>query len=396
MRLSVTFFLQAGLAILILAVAGGAAAYFLMTKKETKKRTEQPSGAVLVTTEQFSPADQVITVKAMGQVQPALETTLKPRISGEIIETGVDFVPGGFFKAGDVVLKIDPKDYELAIQKDKAAVSQAQAALDLEMGKQAIARDELDILQKSTGEKLKSTDLALRKPQLEQAKADLEQAKADLALAELDLSRTTITAPFNALVVTRSANLGDVVSSTSTLATLVSTDEYWVEISVPVHDLLYLDLPEPGGTGGAKADVVMDAGRGTREGHLARVTGSVDSSSRLVTMLVSVSDPLFLNERQDTAPLMLGDYVQVVLTGKRLKNGTRLPLLAIRDGSTIWVAQDGKLIMRKVEIYYEDRDYAYLPAGQISADDQIVTTDIPAPVGGMLLRVDAKSSEVTQ
>lgn len=389
-----SFIIRAGLAVLILVIAVSLAVYFKSTKQETQKRVSKPSSAVLVTTEHYAPRDHVIRLKAMGLVSPSLETSLKSRVSGEIIETSPNFVPGGFFMKDDVILKIDPRDYELAVQKAKSAVAQAQANLSLEMGKQAIARDELKILKQSTGETFESTDLALRKPQLQQAQANLDEAKANLALAELDLERTEVKAPFNGLIIARSANLGDMVSAQEALATLVSSDEYWIEISVPVYDLSALDLPSPGAVANSAATIVLDGARGTRTGKLARVTGSLDSASRLVTMLVQISDPLLLQEAENLnadknpvkSPLVLGDYVQVVLDGKTLGRAVRLPLSVVRDGQSVWIMRDGKMAIQKINIAYKDRDYAYVVQG-ITEEDAVVTSDIAAPIEGMELRI---------
>lgn len=399
--------IRAGLAMLIVAIAIVLAAYFVENKKETKKKTDKAPESVLVQTRTFPPGDHIVQITAMGQVVPSLATDLKPRVSGEIIRVAPEFVPGGYFEKGETILEIDPADYALEIEKKKAILRQAQAALDLEMGRQAIAKDELKILQKSTGAKLGQTGLALRKPQLEQARADVEQARADLALAELDIARTRITAPFNALVSVRNANLGDIVSAQDTLATLVSTDEYWIELSVPVHDMIYLSLPGADGRGGSRATIMLDGNRGQRGGTLARMTGTLDTQSRLVSMLVSVPDPLLLDyarsaymlllknrqgadiftQKTEKPPLVLGDYVQVALDGKILKNAVRLPVSALRDGATVWTARAGQLAIRAVKIAYRDRNYAYITEG-IEPGEALVVSDIAAPVEGMPLRIE--------
>lgn len=399
--------IRAGLAVLIVAIALMLAVYFTENKKETKKKTEKAPESTLVQTQSFTPGDHIIQITAMGQVAPSLSTDLKPRVSGEILRVASEFVPGGYFEKGETILEIDPADYKLEIEKKKAALQQAQADFDLEMGRQEIAKDELAVLQKSTGQKIGKTDLALRRPQLEQARANVEQAKADLALAELDLARTRLTSPFNALVSARNVNLGDVVSAQETLATLVSTDEYWIELSVPVHDMIHLTLPDAEGRGGSRATVMLDGNRGQRGGKLVRMTGTLDPQSRLVSMLVSVPDPLLLDyarsaymlllknrqgadiftQKTEKPPMVLGDYVQVALEGKTLHNAVRLPVPDLRDGNTIWIAHAGTLDIRKVSIAYRDRDYAYITAG-ITPGDVVITSDIPAPIAGMPIRIE--------
>lgn len=398
---------KAGSALIVFALGVLLTAYFIATKKETHRKEDKKSPLVLVETQRFAPQDHVLEISALGQVKPALETALRAQVSGEIIAVSPDFAPGGFFEKGAQILRIDPAAYALDVKKKETLVKRAQADLSLEMGRQDIARDEMEILRKTTGARLENTDLALRKPQLDQAVAARDQAIADLEIAQLNLDRTTLKAPFNALVAERTAGPGDIVSAQTTLARLVGTDEYWVEISVPVHDMAYLNLPDAGGKGGSPARIVLDAGRGSRDGKLIRMTGSLDAQSRLVTMLVSVPDPLFLKARKRNTPfgfktitgtgvytqingkppLVLGDYVQVILHGKTMKGAIRLPLSALRDGGKVWIAKDGKLEMRTVSIAYRDRDHAYIRQG-LSAQDRIIVSNIPAAVEGMALRFE--------
>jgi len=232
------------------------------------------------------------------------------------------------------------------------------------------------------------------------------------------LRRTQITARFNALVTERQATFGDKITLSDRLATLVSTDEYWVEISVPVEDLRWLQIPIRAGANGktspgspgSPARIVMDGGRGERAGQLLKLTGSLDSQSRLARVLVSVSDPLLLKPPEsligepanDSAPekkgvpLILGDYVGVQLQGKNLDNVIRIPLAWLRDRDRVWVMNDDKLEFRPVSVVYEDRHYAYLDSGSesgLSAGDQVVTTDIIVPVAGMRLRLEDEDKD---
>lgn len=374
-------------ALLILGIAGGIAYYFTAHQPKSEKTNAPERSAVIVDTTTVAVEDHPAIIHVMGQVRPARETSLRARVSGEIISVAPDFVPGGAFEKGEELLRLDPSDYELDLNVKQAALAQARAALKLEQGQQTIAKDELKILEQTTGRTIQDSDLALRKPQLEQAQADLAAAKANVALAELNLKRTHVKSPFNAIITARSANLGDVVSTQETLATLVSTDEYWIDIDVPVQQLNWLHLPISTTEKGSRAIIELDGGRGIRHGKLLKITGTLNAESRLANVLVSVPDPLLLREatRQDKnvkAPLVLGDYVKVALIGKTLKNAAKVPHAYIRDGNTLWLAQDGKLVIKKADIVYEDQDYAYIQDG-ITARDQIITTDIITPIDGM-------------
>ena len=389
-------FIKGFIPILILAAGFISGAWFIVNPDEAQKRPKPEAQALLVETDQPESGSYPAHVEAMGQVRPAMEIELKSLVSGEIVQTADEFVPGGFFKAGDMILSVDPADYELAVKKQEAILLQAQADYDLEMGRQSVAKDEMKILERTTGHILENPDLALRKPQLTQAQAELDKAKSDLDSARLDLARTKITAPFNALVVERQATQGDKINAGETLASLVSTDEYWVEVSLPVSDLSWIDVPVKAGDPGSPVTIFLDNGRGQRKGHVARLTGSLDQSSRLATVLVSVEDPLGRESEEKTSPLILGDYVRARIEGQTIHEAVRIPHAWLRDGNVVWVKDGERLAIHPVKLTYEDIDYAYINDG-IDMNSDIITSDISVPVDGMKVRtVDEARGEVME
>lgn len=379
--------IRAVITLAILALAVGVAVYFIQNKPQSKKKETHESHVTSVEVIEAQSDNHPAIINVMGQIIPAMETTLKAQVSGEIIAAAPEFIPGGFFKAGEEILSIDPQNYELDLKMKKAALAQANAALSLEMGQQSIARDELEILQKSMGKKLESSDLTLRKPQLAQAHANIASAKAGVELAELNLSRTKLNAPFNALVRERNTNFGNNISAQETLATLVNTDEYWIEVSIPVYQMNWLILPNAQNAQGSPAKIMMDGGRGDRNGFLLKTTGALNAQSRLATLIIAVKDPLLLSAPSShLSPLVLGDYVRVALEGKKLENVTRVPRGAVRDGQNIWVAKEGKLAIIPITVAFEDEAYSYI-TNSITAGDKIITSSIPVPIHGMEVKI---------
>ncbi|PCJ98498.1 MAG: hypothetical protein COA45_07160 [Zetaproteobacteria bacterium] len=371
------------LAVFMILVAAGAIFYYfaVFTAKAQKTQDNTPA-KVIVKTTPVHLGTYPVKIEVMGRVTAALEIALKSRVSGEIIKVSNEFLPGGFVKAREEIVYIDPADYALDIKVKKAAIEQARAVLTLELGQQAIAKDELKIIEQSTGRKLANSDLALRKPQLAQARANLSAARANMELAELNLERTIIKAPFNALIRVRNTNLGDIISQQDTLATLVSTDEFWIDAEIPVHHLRWLQFPK-GMKGGSDAVITLDGGRGTRGGKLLKQTGSINPNSHLASVIISVPDPLLLsNVNAKKSPLILGDYVRVTLIGKQLKNAARIAQSNIRDKNTIWLERAGKLLIQPVFIAYEDRQYSYITQG-LRYGDKIITSNIITPIHGM-------------
>lgn len=384
--------LKAALPFVILAAGVMIGGYMYLNPEQARTRPAPTPQAALVDLAVVEDGTHVITIEAMGQIAPAQEIILRPQVGGAVIAIADEFIPGGRMDAGDTVLQIDPADYELAIRRAAAALKQAEADYALEMGRQSVARDEMAILERSTGKKIDNPQLALRGPQREQAAAARDSAAAELARAELDLARATVSAPFTALITERHVTAGDRVSAQQELARLVNIDQYWVRIAVPVDELRWLAVP------GAAAVIAMDGGRGERHGTVIRQTGRLEPQSRLAELIVAVDDPLlhYGPVQPGLSPLVLGDYVRVKMTGRPAEGTVRVPLAWLRDGDRIWVAADGALSVRTLRIVHRDREYAYVADGLVPGE-HVVISDLTVAVDGMKIRngQDKKKTDET-
>jgi RND family efflux transporter MFP subunit len=367
--------------VLILSAAGLITYWLVSNPNISKKKDHSEKPVIYVDAKSFDAGEQDVLIEAMGRVIPAQETALKAQVSGEVINVSDAFIPGGYFVAGDTVLNIDPTNYELNLKLKQASLRQAQAELKIEQGQQAIARDELKVLERTTGTKLANSGLALRQPQLEQARSNIATVKTELEIAQIDLNRTTLKAPFNAIITARNTNLGNIVSGNDTLATLVGTDEYWIEAELPSHDLNWLSIPKTTEEKGVKTIVFQSNGMGKRIGHLKNTTGLINETSRLATVIISVADPLLHHSKGDFR-LNLNDYVRIEINAKTLKRAYKIPQNVMREGGTVWVYDNGTLNIIKPTIAHEDRAYAYVTGG-LNDHAQIITSDIVIPIQGM-------------
>lgn len=367
--------------VVIIAAGGVALAYFKNTGPRIKRERPKPRVAV-VEVLSARRGQATPTIQAMGTVMASREVTLRARVSGEIQALSDEFAPGGHIAQGETVLELDPADYEVAVQKAKSALEKAQADLAIEQGNQTIAREELRLLSETPSDMVNETDLLLRKPQLRQARATVSSAQAELRQARLNLNRTSVRAPFNALVVQRNVNLGSQVNTQDTLATLVSTDEYWVEAMVPLDRLTALDLNCP-------ARVHSPAGGGTWQGRVIRVTGKLSDQSRMATVIVAIADPLGIGNQSGRPPLILADYVHVEIEGRPLASVIKMPRTALRDGNTVWVYRDGKLEIRTVQPAWKQNSQVYIRDG-LSPGDPVIISDLTAPVNGMQLALSGE------
>lgn len=365
--------------IIALIAAGTALCWWLLANPghaEKREEGDRKETAILVDVQPVTSGDYPAQIEVMGQVVPFMEAVIRPQVSGEIVEVTKEFAAGGRFHKGELLLRIDPEDYELAVEKQQAILQQAQADFRMEMGRQSIAREELAILSQTTGEEIENPELALRRPQLEQAQAEVHKAQAELEIAELNLARTRIHAPFDALITQRHVNLGDKVSSQDALATLVNTETYWVDAAVPVNKLPWL-IRKPN----APVTLYSQDGKAQWQGNVYKIIGTVNPQSRLAAITLAVPKPL-----DASTPLILGDYVRADIEGQAMENVIRIPLHYVRDGARAWVAKDDILEIRQVTIVFEDRGYAYVSEG-LQEGDWLVTSNIPVAVEGMKLRV---------
>jgi RND family efflux transporter MFP subunit len=329
------------------------------------------------------------TLQALGSVRPFEEITLQPRVSGQVLEVAPSFVPGRVVEPGELLLQIDPADARNALAQRRSALQQAEAALKLERGRQAVAKLERDQI----AEQLKGgiTDdqeqLILRAPQLDSAQAAVESARAAVRQAELDLQRTAIVAPFRALVLDRTAHTGSQVGPSTALGRLVGTERFWVELTLPTRRLPYLEGSE--GDSVILRDETAWGEEAQRTGRLESVIGQVDAQTRMARVLISVDDPLALDPETDGPPLMSGTFVQAELPGQALPDVVRIErgwLRRHRGEDAVWTLEDGQLRIRPVEVLVQDDDWAYIGSG-LTADAQVVTTDLSTVTDGAPLRI---------
>lgn len=335
-------------------------------------------------------------ITATGVVRAEKDIMLSPLVGGEIIEVSPGFIPGGFVNKGDVLLRIDPADYRNELLLRESELHQQQAAYDVEMGLQNVARKDYQLFEDTlTGENLA---LVLREPQLKSAEARLEAAQAAVAQAKLNLERTTIKAPFDAHIIDRFTNLGSQVSAGESLAQLVGIRTYWVEVSIPLSKIRWLTFPEAGDGKGSEVTIRNRTAWPDslyRIGHLDKLIGTLELQTRMARVLVEVDDPLaHINPSGHKPPLMIGAFVEVRLEGIELEHVIRLRREFVRKDETVWIKKDGKLEIRDVEILLTDRDFAYINAG-LEEYEEVVTTNLSTVTEGAPLRLESEKTSNT-
>jgi len=381
--------LQALLAIIIVGVGIAGAVTFIMLKKPPERK-EQDLQAPLVEVVQLHSKDIPMVVQGYGTVNPKVEVDIIPEVAGKVVYIHPELIVGGLIPADKTILRIDPRDYELAVRQAEAAVADAKVLLETEQAEAEVARTEWKQLHPDTEP---TSPLVLRQPQIRKAKALLDSSEAQLATAQLRLERTNLSLPFDVLITSENVDLGQYVVTGQSLGKGYGTNS--VEIEVPLMDseLAWFDVFENsifsnGGSNSAKgapAEVkaTFAGTEHTWKGNVVRTTGQVDKMSRMISVVVEVPKPFdVLNSRP---PLLPGVFTEVLIQGNTLRNAVAVPRDAIREGNQMWIVNGNRLGVRPLKIVRADKNFAYVVSDDLDGA-KVVLSSLDAPIDGMKVR----------
>ena len=371
--------------LLILGFSGCVSLLLIWTGPETTPE-DKITSAKIVQTISVTPETRPVAVSAFGSVVPARKVVLKPQVTGQVIWQSESITIGGHVKEGDELIRIDPKDYELALAEVKSDFEQARFEREVESGRQVIAEREWNELQSDLDMKDVNKSLVLRKPHLRRAEALMEKAKNDIEIAELQRSRTIITAPFNAMVIEESVEVGQLLNPGSDICELVGTDEFWIQVTIPFSQLKWVHFPEEDRPG-AEAQVILDTGNGESaawKGEVIRLLGDLDPLGRMARLVVSVTDPLNLSRNSSSQfPLLLGSYVEAKIDAGQLEDTLRIPRSALREGNQIWVVGDDHLLkILPATVLWPEKE-TVLISNNLKEGDQLIVSDLQVALPGM-------------
>ena len=266
----------------------------------------------------------------------------------------------------------------------------------LEEAKGRAASTELDVLQKSMSDTTLSDDqsaIVRRQPQLQNALADVETAKNAVRQAQLDYDRSIVKAPYDAIVETTNISLGDYVSGSTALGTIISTDEYWLYLSLSPSNVGWLKIGEP--LNKLKAEVRYDIGGQTikREATVKSIQPAVENLGRMVQVLLAIKDPL---GEPVNSPLLIGAFAHATIYAAEPLEAIELSRAHVREGNQVYVCSpDNKLQIRTLTTPYRNDNSVFITGG-LEDGERVVTTLISSPVEGRALRVKGETNVVGQ
>ncbi|MCC6209303.1 MAG: efflux RND transporter periplasmic adaptor subunit [Gammaproteobacteria bacterium] len=371
------------------------AALFMLNRPETTRLAGPPPAGIAVETLTVTPTDYQIILQSYGTVRPRTENTLFAQVAGQITAVSPNFRAGGFFEKDEVLLRVDPRDYEASASSARAnLVATVQALQEEEAQAEQVLQD-----WQRLGDGEPASPLALRKPQLEAARAAVDSARAALKRAELDLERTQVRAPYAGRVLQATVDAGQIINTSTELAQIYAVDV--VEIRLPVNnrDLAYIRLPESyrhdANTATDLPEVTFTSrlvGEQRWTGRIVRTEGAIDTGTQQLYIVARIDDP-YGRKAHGRQPLKINEYVTAAIKGDIVPGALVIPNSAIYQGSYVYVAEDGVLRRRDIRIAWQNDNEAIIDKG-LTAGDALVQTPLGQVITGTPAILAGKTNAV--
>lgn len=351
-------------------------------------RKDSGTPAMLVDTITAEVESLNFTVTSQGTVRPRTETTMVAEVAGKIVSVSPNFIAGGFFRAGETLLQIDPSDYETGLLRAQAALAARKAQLaDQEARSEQAMKDWINL-----GREGEPSDLTLRKPQLAEARAAVQAAEAELKEAQRDLERTRIRLPYDGLVRSKMVDVGQFVSPGTPLGMTFSVDTAEIRLPLSGNDMQFLNLPSATRLDSdhrvpVRLTATNESGSLQWQAEIVRTEGVVDEKSRVIYAVAEVVDPYGVLGLSTQTELKMGTFVRADIQGIRVEDVVVLPRHVLQNDHTVLIANDDReLEIRPVNVLRAEPRTAYISGG-LEGGELVVTTAIDAPIPGMKLTV---------
>ena len=377
--------IAAVLPIIVLVVIGGGGWVVLDQLSPTPEKADEAPRGLSVFTEPIAQRDLQLTVESQGEVRPRREISISPQISGRISYVSPAFIDGGFVRQGDVLVRVDDADYQLAKVRAQSQVASAEQGLVREQAEAELALQDLAELGIED-----ASALARREPQLAEAAANLDAARSQLRDAELALERTVIRAPFEGRIRSKDVDVGQFVSTGQSLGRMFGTDT--AEVALPLTDTelgrlgLTFAFEESEDMPGPAVTLSTSVAGQTQEwtGRITRTAAAVDPQTRLISAIATVQDPFGEGKSDGGTPLAPGLFVSASIEGEIIPDVLIAPRNALRGKDQVYLADPdtNELRIRNVDVMYSDPDGVYIRSG-LEPGDLAITSPVQAPFDGM-------------
>lgn len=377
---------------LMIAITGGLAALAIVNSPPQTEQQEDIAKPPVVHVITVKPERLRMDVRSQGRVAAQTEIDLVTGVSGNIIKISSTFVSGGFFKKGDLLVAIDPAEYDLRVAQAQARVMEAQYQLTREEAEAEQARDEWQHLGQGD-----PNPLSLRIPQLKEKKAKLAAEQEELKNARLLRQRTDIRAPFDGRVRSKEVGIGQYLSSGVVLGIIYNSDLAEVRLPLSTQELAFVDFPDlPNRTQPAKGTVVKltanyQGQQQTWLGHIVRSEGVIDQDTGMIMVVAQIPDPFGLSAKKTTSsgkpPLMailpMGLFVEASIEGRWLDDLVVLPAnVLFPDNRVVVIDEENRVRFRRVDVLRREREQVIIKAG-LQVGERVLASGLLHPVEGI-------------
>ena len=325
------------------------------------------------------PSEVRAKISSQGTIKPEHEISVTSEVSGKVIWVSENFLDGAGFNIRDTLMKIEKRDYELALISTESSLFQARLALEREEAEANLASIEWKRVGKGD-----ASSLTLREPQLAQARAVLAAAEAAYEQSKRNLERTVIIAPFNGRVRRKLVDLGTNLIPGFRIADIYNTATFEVRLPITDKDIPFLGIPLDGTMLESKdrPSVLLFTNYGGENfqanGFILRSESEIDPKTRMISVIatIPISD---INKS-----LKVGMFVNAEIEGLSYSGVTVVPRNSVKD-DMIWVVKDQKLRRKSVEVIRLENDFAFIADG-LNKNDRVLITRLSSYVDGMPVR----------
>lgn len=381
--------------VLAVALAGSIA---LVAARPTVATRAPTRPVPLVEAITVQPTRVQLSVLAQGTVKPRTESELVAEVAGRIIHVSSSLASGGFFEQGEVLVRIDPGDYEVAVERGRATLARSQS--ELELAQSSLKRSES--LAKQGVSSTAALDSARARAAV--ATANERDARAALNQARRDLERTRVVAPFAGRAREKRVDVGQFVSRGAPVGRVYAVDYAEVRLPIPDGEAAFVDLPigyrdhsdaddegEP--QEGPKVELrAQFAGREySWTGNIVRTEGELDPRTRMIHAVARVENPYGRSDDSNRPPLAVGLFVEAEIEGREVNDVFVIPRSALRGRNQVLVIDDGlQLRVREVEVLRTDRENVFISSG-LAAGERICTSPVSYGADGMRVHVGGEA-----
>ena len=349
-------------------------AFLMILNKPSAKVVEKKVNIPYVNTMMLLPQTISAQISSQGFIKPKSELNIISQLNARVEWVSEKMEEGSSFNLGDTLIRLDSRDYELALITAEANVLNAEVNLEREKAESDLASKEWNRVGGGAG-----SALALRKPQLAQAKANLEAARANLERTKRDLDRATLIAPFNGRVRSKNTDIGSTAFPGTMLGIIYSTEHFEIQLPIADQDVNFtgldfngLQIPDK-----EQLEVSINLSGQTVTGKVIRAEAEVDPKTRMLSVIASVG----MNESSAGNLVLVGQYAQATISGMKINDVYVIPRNNIRNQS-LWVVDlNMELMNRPVNVLRYENEFALINEG-IEEGDRLLLSRLSSLING--------------